>query len=163
MKKKKRKLTEAQKEKVKDGVYILNEMIMKILQLGVTRDGYIIFNNKYKLHVKNHPVKLFNIGDGDIPFRPVLNTNMMGVLFKNHFSRIMEDEGRELKEIIVGPGVERVDKIYLKIIEAGYEDLPVITKEYYTETLRYIDAMCQLVEVEPSINLEELDLLLHGG
>ena len=39
MKKKKRKLTEAQKEKVKDGVYILNEMIMKILQLGVTRDG----------------------------------------------------------------------------------------------------------------------------
>lgn len=132
---------------------------MDLVSIYPDKDGYIkTMEDDSYIQIKNRYIKLFKISKNDIPFRPIYNSKLMVMLF-GRYTNLLKDEGRVLEYWQYGPGDIRKDKIYLACKEKGYEE--VISKPYRSDSLRFYDVMCQLSEIEPILDLEELDELLN--
>lgn len=152
------KLTVADKEKMKSGIYMMNNFLMNMLEIKPDKLGFLRTLDGSKLQIKGRDVKLFSITPESIPFRPVYNSKMMLLLFGVFSQRLQEEEGRYIGGLSYGPA-KRKEKNYIEIEEDGYD--PLRSEEYYCDSLRFIDAMCKLNESEPPLNMHELDDLMR--
>lgn len=151
-------LTELEKEKMKSGIYMVNNFIMNMIGIKPDRNGFLSLVSGEKLQVKGRSIKLFNIESQDIPFRPVYNAKMMLLIFGLYVSKLQAEDGRYIKSIAYG-NANKKDKNYIEVEE---EDCDVVkSEEYYADSLRYVDAICQLSEVDPPLDLQELDALMR--
>lgn len=153
-----KKLTQAQAEMAREMVYHANRALLDLLQLTPDHQGYIRSKLDWSIiAIRGKNLKLFNITKDDMQFRPFYNTKLMTMLF-SWFTNNLEEDGRKIEYWEYGPGNIRKDKITLICKEEGYP--PITSEAYSNDSLRFFDMMCQLAEIDPPVDLQEMDALI---
>ena len=150
--------SEKEKEKLKAMTLAVNKFILNILDMEITKEGYIYSAIEDSIiSINKKLLKMFNISKNDIAFRPIYNSKLMLVLYSLYTKKIVAD-GREIEYWEYSSGSLKKDKISIGVKEKGYDI--VYTKPYLNDSLRFLEVICLLEEVEPPVDLEELDALL---
>lgn len=155
-----KRLTQAERDTLKDMVYVGNGAILQLLNWypdnqGFLHDGY----DGSIIAIEGKQLKLFKaVEHMHISFHPFYNSKLMGYLFGWFTRQLEEQEGRVIEYWEFGPGNMKKDKLVLKVKETGYPELE--TGAYTNVSIRFFDAMCALAEIDPPFDLETFDTLI---
>ena len=153
---------QAIKEHIKDMTLKVNEYLLNVLDLSITPEGYI-FSNQFEsvLSMNRKLLKMYKINRStDIAFRPIHNPKLMLVLYSVFTKMLYQNEHREIEYWEYSSGNLKKDKISIRVKEVGYDEI-LETAPYWNDSIRFLEVISLLSEVYPTVDLVELDELLH--
>lgn len=151
---------EKDKEKLKEMALKVNKFLLQVLDMAITKEGYIYsYVEDSIISINKKLLKMYNINKNDIAFRPVYNPKLMLILYSLYTKKILKESKREIEYWEYSTGNLKKDKISIGVKEAGYDEI-LYTKAYWNDSLRFLELICLLEEIEPPVDLEELDSLL---
>lgn len=153
---------EAKKERIKELTLKLNQYLLDVLDLSITKEGYIFSKPLQSVLSMNHKIlKMYKVNRStDIAFRPIYNPKLMLVLYSVFSKMLYQNEHREVEYWEYGDGNLKKDKISIRIKEVGYEEI-LETAPYWNDSIRFLEVISLLAELPPPVDLNELDELLH--
>ena len=153
---------QAIKEHIKDMTLKVNEYLLNVLDLSITPEGNI-FSNQFEsvLSMNRKLLKMYKINRStDIAFRPIHNPKLMLVLYSVFTKMLYQNEHREIEYWEYSSGNLKKDKISIRVKEVGYDEI-LETAPYWNDSIRFLEVISLLSEVYPTVDLVELDELLH--